>query len=160
MNAESPLKVPENMVFDCMEVLNAHSGVCLPGGCRLIEVPGVADDRGELCFMEGESHIPFEIARVFYIYNVKKGASRGDHSHRSCAEVVFAVHGSFTMIVDDGKRRVAVRMNRPNVGILIPPAVWCKLTDFAEGTVCSVLASEKYDEKGYTYSYEDYIAGK
>ncbi len=147
-------------VFDCNDIAENPAQADLPTGCRIIVLPTANDSRGELCFMEGETHIPFKIARVFYIYNVNEGASRGDHSHSTCAEVVFAVHGAFTMIVDDGTCRVAIRMNRPNMGILIPAGVWCKLTDFAPGTVCSVLASEKYDSKGYTYSYEEYIESK
>lgn len=138
------------------ELLNVTPVEELPTGVRLIAVPGVTDSRGSLAFMEGDVHIPFPIARVFFLYDIPSGASRGDHSHRTCAEVVFAVHGAFTMAVDDGRHRMAVRMDRPDVGILIPPGIWCRLLDFAEGTVCAVMASEKYDASGYTYSYSEF----
>lgn len=139
------------------EVLNVTPAEEMPAGVCLIEVPGVTDSRGSLSFMEAERHIPFPIERVFFLYDIPCGASRGDHSHRTCAEVVFAVHGAFTILVDDGTHRMAIRMNRPHVGILIPAGIWCKLLDFEKGTVCTVVASEKYDASGYTYSYSDYL---
>ena len=145
------------MLHTIDEMLNVTPMDGVPEGVRLIAIPGVRDSRGSLSFMEGEVHIPFPIARVFFLYDIPEGASRGDHSHRSCAEVVFAVHGAFTMEVDDGTQRMAVRMDRPDVGILIPAGIWCRLLDFAEGTVCAVMASEKYDASGYTYSYSDYL---
>lgn len=131
----------------------------MPKGCKLIVTPKACDARGELCFMEGNGHIPFPIARVFFLYNIPEGATRGDHSHNTCVEVVFPVHGEFTMTVDNGKKRASIRMTKPHIGILIPPGVWCKLTDFEKGTVCAVVASHKYDASGYTLSYEEYIKG-
>lgn len=157
MKASELLSNAQKDVLDCHKLANGEYETELPRNCQMINAPAVKDERGQLCYMESGSHIPFPIARVFYIYNVQEGATRGDHSHNTCAEVVFAVSGAFTMTVDDGNRRVAIRMNRPDIGILIPPGVWCKLSDFEEGTVCSVLASERYDASGYTLSYEEYI---
>lgn len=145
------------MPYTIDEMLGAPPADGVPAGVRLIAIPEVRDARGSLSFMEGDVHIPFPIARVFFLYDIPAGATRGDHSHRSCAEVVFAVHGAFTMEVDDGTRRMAVRMDRPDVGILIPAGIWCRLLDFDKGAVCAVMASEKYDASGYTYSYSDYL---
>ncbi|MBQ0021510.1 MAG: FdtA/QdtA family cupin domain-containing protein [Bacteroidales bacterium] len=139
------------------EVLKGMYAEWMPKGVRLIEIPDVTDQRGSLCFMEGDNHIPFRIERVFFLYNIPEGAQRGDHSHSTCAEVVFAVHGAFTMKVDDGERSISIRIDRPNVGILIPAGIWCQLLNFEQDTVCAVVASERFDATGYTYSYDEYI---
>ena len=102
----------------------------LPRGSRIIELPESVDDRGALSFAEGAHQIPFQIERVFWIYGVPEGKTRGGHSHSESAEVVIPVSGSFTMKVDDGTHKAAVRMDSPRKGILIPPGVWCELCDF------------------------------
>ena len=129
----------------------------LPRGCRIIEFPESVDDRGALAFAEGAHQIPFQIERVFWIYGVPDGKTRGGHSHSESAEVVVPVSGGFTMMVDDGTHKAAVRMDSPRKGILIPPGVWCDLRDFAPATVCVVFASHPYNASGYINNYSEYL---
>lgn len=143
-------------ILDCMDALSS----ALPKGCRIIDVPVVRDDRGALSFAEAGKDIPFDVKRVFWIYDVPGDKRRGGHSHNTCSEVVFAVSGSFTMLVDDARVRVGVRMNVRNKGIVIPAGMWCELCDFAEGTVLVVLASQEYDAKGYTHNYDEFVANR
>ncbi len=135
---------------------NKDIETCLPQGCCLIEIPTVSDERGSLTFAEGEGCIPFAVRRVFWIGDVPEGAQRGGHAHWTCAEVVVAVKGAFTMLLDDGNVRSEVRMDRANVGVLVPAGVWCELRDFAPGTLLVVMASEAYDPQGYVHDYEAY----
>jgi dTDP-4-dehydrorhamnose 3,5-epimerase-like enzyme len=129
----------------------------LPRGCRIIDFPESVDDRGALSFAESTNHIPFQIERVFWIYNVPENKSRGNHSHNESSEVVVPVCGSFDMLVDDGSRRVLVHMDSSKQGILIPPGVWCELKNFVSGTVCVVFASHPYNAAGYINDYKQYI---
>ncbi|MBR1788677.1 MAG: FdtA/QdtA family cupin domain-containing protein [Bacteroidaceae bacterium] len=129
----------------------------LPMGCRLIGIPHVGDNRGALAFAEARSVIPFDIRRVFWIYDVPVGAHRGGHAHWTCAEVVVPVSGGFTMVVDDGRRRTEVKMGSPTTGILVPAGVWCELKDFKPGTVLAVMASHPYDATGYVHDYEAFL---
>lgn len=128
-----------------------------PKGCRLLPLPEAADERGTLAFLEGGVQIPFPVKRVFWIYGVPDGKTRGGHAHDTCAEAIFPVAGAFTIELDDGCRRRRVRMNKPNVGVLVPAGIWCNLTDFAPETVCVVAASHPYDAQGYINRYEDYV---
>lgn len=132
----------------------------LPRGCRIIEFPESADDRGALSFAEGTHQIPFQIERVFWIYGVPDGKTRGGHSHSESAEVVVPVSGSFRMMVDDGTHRADILMDSPRKGILVPTGVWCDLHDFAPGTVCVVFASHPYNASGYINDYNEYLNGQ
>lgn len=129
----------------------------LPRGCKIIEFPLAVDDRGALSFAEGARHIPFQIERVFWIYDVPEGKTRGGHSHCETAEVVIPLNGSFTITVDDGRHSAEVRMESSGKGILIPQGVWCHLHDFAPGTICLVFASHPYDASGYINDYSEYL---
>ncbi len=133
--------------------LTAH----LPGGCRLIGAPEKIDERGCLSFLQGGEGVPFAIERVFWIWGVPPGQTRGGHAHRTCHEVVFPLSGAFTMHVDDGLAQADVLMDNPACGILVPAGVWCHLKDFREGTVCLAVASQPYDASGYINNHEDYL---
>ena len=122
---------------------------------RMVDVPCVVDERGALCFVEGESFI-FDVKRVFWIYGVKEGQTRGNHAHETCAEVVFPVSGSFDIEVDDGKHSAVYHMGSPSRGVLIPAKVWCCLKNFSSDAVCVVLASQEYDARGYVHDYETF----
>ena len=137
--------------------MSENNNISLPRGCRIIEFPESADDRGALSFAEGAHQIPFQIERVFWIYGVPEGKTRGGHSHSESAEVVVPVTGSFRMMVDDGTHHSEVLMDSPRKGILIPPGVWCDLRDFAPGTVCRVFASHPYNAWGYINDYNEYL---
>lgn len=126
----------------------------------IISIPSVKDERGSLSFAEVRKVIPFDVERVFWIYDVPCEAVRGGHAHWTCAEVVVPVSGAFTMLVDDGKERMQVRMSSPQEGVLIEPGVWCELRDFEPGTVLVVMASQAYTPEGYVHDYEEYIKMK
>jgi hypothetical protein len=121
--------------------------------CRLIELPRITDPRGNLTVAEGLRHVPFEIRRVYYLYDVPAGAERGGHAHKRLHQLLIAVAGSFEVVLDDGRERRAVRLNRPYWGLHIIPGIWRELDDFSAGSVCLVLASDVYDESDY---YRDY----
>ena len=123
----------------------------LPKGVRLVQLPQHVDARGQLTFLEGGAHIPFEVKRVFWITDVPTDGMRGGHAHWSCHEVVFPVVGGFEIEVDDGDCCRSIVMDDPSTGILIPAGVWCELRHFDEGTVCVVVASEPYDATGYAH---------
>lgn len=124
-------------------------------GFGLVKIPSFSDERGSLSFAEWR-HLPFDVKRVFWIYDVKEGQTRGSHAHGECAEVVFAVTGSFDMYVDNGRESELFHIDTPNIGIYIGAGVWCELRNFTPGTVCVVVASENYDPKGYINSKEEY----
>ena len=124
-------------------------------GSRIVELPRITDPRGNLTFIEGHSHIPFEIARVYYLYDVPGGESRGGHAHHRLEQLIVAASGSLDVVVDDGEHRERFFLNRSYYGLYIPRLVWRELDDFSSGSVCLVLASRPYEEEDY---YRDYDA--
>ncbi len=124
---------------------------------RVIEFPKVCDNRGNLSFVEGARHVPFSIRRIFYIYDVPGGETRGGHAHKKCAQVLTAVSGSFDLIITNGKEEESIRVNRANMGVLIPPGAWITMPNFTTGTVLLAIASEEYDEEDYIRDYDDYL---
>lgn len=125
--------------------------------CKLIELPKISDPRGNLTFVEGGRHVPFEIKRVFYLYDVPGGETRAGHALKTCYQLVTAVMGSFDLILDDGSTRSKFTLNRAYQAVLIPPAIWRELENFSSGAVCMVLASEAYGESAYYRSYDVYL---
>ena len=126
--------------------------------CRLLELPRIADVRGNLTFIEGNRHAPFAIERVFYLYDVPTGADRGAPAHREQHQFLICLSGSFDVALDDGKQRRVVHLNRPWHGLHIPPMIWAAEVNFDAGTVCLVLASAKYLEDDYIRDYGDFLA--
>lgn len=124
--------------------------------CKLIELPRVIDTRGNLTFIESNTHIPFDIKRVFYIYDVPGGSMRGGHAHRELEQVIIAVSGSFDFILDDGKNKKRVTLNRSYQGLYVCPMIWGELDNFSSGSVCLVLASAPYAESDYFRNYEKF----
>jgi WxcM-like, C-terminal len=125
-------------------------------GCRIIELPRINDPRGNLTFIEGQDHVPFDIHRVFYLYDVPGGQWRGGHAHRELEQVVIAASGSFDMIVDDGTERERFSLNRSYYGLYVPSMTWTELDNFSSGSVSLVLASRKYDEADYYRDYDEF----
>jgi hypothetical protein len=121
---------------------------------RLLDLPVIPDHRGNLTFIEGGRHIPFEIRRVFYLYDVPGGESRAGHSLKEIEQVLIAVSGSFDVILDYGDERNMITLNRPSVGLYLPSLVWRELENFSSGSVCLVLASNVYEEASYYRDYE------
>jgi len=124
---------------------------------KLINLPKINDPRGSLTFIEGCNHIPFSIKRVFYLYDVPGGADRGGHALRECHQFLVAMSGSFDVILDIGKTKTKITLNRSYYGLHIPPQVWREMENFSSGAVCLVLASELYKESDYYRNYNDYI---
>jgi hypothetical protein len=125
--------------------------------CAIIELPKISDPRGNLTFVEGKQHIPFEIRRVFYLYDVPGGAERAGHALRQCHQFLIAMSGSFDVIVYDGKQNQRIHLNRSYYGLHLPPMIWREIDNFSSGSVCLVLASEPYDEKDYFREYSEYL---
>lgn len=124
---------------------------------RQFEFSKVCDPRGNLSFIEGGCHVPFAIKRVFYIYDVPGGETRGGHAHYENSTVLIAVSGSFDLHLTDGHEELIIPMNRSNKGVLIPPGVWDCMHNFTTGTVCLALCSNHYEEEDYIRDYEDYL---
>jgi dTDP-4-dehydrorhamnose 3,5-epimerase-like enzyme len=125
-------------------------------GCRVIDLPRVTDPRGNLTFIEADAHVPFSIHRVYYLYDVPGGESRGGHAHRELEQLVVAASGSFDVVVDDGTNHERFFLNRSYYGLYIPRLVWRELDNFSSGSVCLVLASQHYDEDDYYRDYEEF----
>jgi len=125
--------------------------------CRIIELPKILDRRGNLTFIEAERHVPFEIKRVYYLYDVPGGAARAAHAHKSLHQLMIAMSGSFDVTLDDGKNKRIFHLNRSYYGIYIPPMMWRDLDNFSSGAVCLVLASDYYHENDYIRNYEDFL---
>ena len=122
----------------------------------IIDLPKIADQRGNLTFIEGNRHIPFSLRRTYYLYDVPAGAMRGGHAHRKTEEFIIAASGSFTVVLDDGKRRRKYFLNRPHYGLYVPQLVWRELENFSSGSICLVVASEEYDESDYYREYDEF----
>lgn len=125
---------------------------------RLIDLPIVPDHRGNLTFIEGARHIPFEIKRVFYLYDVPGGQSRAGHALKGVEQLLIAASGSFDVVLDDGRERKTVTLNRSYVGLYLPSLVWRELENFSSGAVCLVLASHHYEEDAYYRDFDEYRA--
>jgi uncharacterized RmlC-like cupin family protein len=124
--------------------------------CRVVELPRILDTRGNLTFVEGSNHIPFDIKRVFYLYDVPGGAARAGHAHKQLQQVIIAMSGSFDVILDDAFAQFTYHLNRSYFGLYIPPLVWRELTNFSSGSVCMVLASDVYREDDYYRDHADF----
>lgn len=128
---------------------------------RILEFSKVCDPRGNLSFIEGGCHVPFSIKRVFYIYDVPGGETRGGHAHYENSTVLIAVSGSLDLHLTDGREEIVIPLNRSNKGVLIPPGVWDSMHNFTTGTVCLALCSHHYEESDYMRDfdrYQEYIA--
>jgi dTDP-4-dehydrorhamnose 3,5-epimerase-like enzyme len=127
------------------------------GSVRMIDLPQVHDPRGDLTFVEGGNHLPFHIARVYYLYNVPVDSERGGHAHKNLEQVVFALSGSFRMTIDDGQTRSEYWLRDPRKGLYISRMIWREMDAFSQGAVCMVLASHRYDEADYYRDYDEFL---
>ncbi len=126
--------------------------------CGVVELPRIQDRRGNLTFVEANRHVPFDVRRVYYLYDVPGGAERGGHGHHRLRQMIIAMSGSFDVVLDDGKRRARYHLNRSYTGLYVCPMIWRELDNFSSGSVCLVLASEPYDEADYLRDYENFRA--
>jgi hypothetical protein len=125
--------------------------------CEVVELPKISDPRGNLTFIEEMKHIPFEIKRVFYLYDVPGGSERAGHALKTCHQFLIAMSGSFDVSVDNGKEKEKHHLARSYYGLHIPPLIWREIDNFSSGAVCLALASEPYDEDGYLRIYRDFL---
>jgi len=128
--------------------------------CTLIELPKVHNRAGSITIAENMTAIPFEVQRVYYLYDIPNGSTRGGHAHIDLFQLIVAASGSFEVVLDDGKLKRTFFLNRPDYGLLVPPGLWRELVNFSSGSILMVLASLKYDEKDYIRLYDDFLEFK
>ncbi len=128
--------------------------------CKLVDLPKINDPRGNLTFIEGGRHVPFEIKRVFYLYDVPGGADRGGHALKCCHQFLIAMSGSFDVIAYDGKEKQRFHLNRSYNGLYLPPMIWREMDNFSSGSVCLALASELYDANDYYRDYNEFLRAR
>lgn len=124
--------------------------------CKLIDLRKISDRRGNLTVIEGNHDIPFDVKRVYYLYDVPGGESRGAHAHKALYQLIIAANGSFTVTLNDGKHKKAYNLNRSYYGLLVVPGIWRVLDDFSSGAVLLCLASEHYEEEDYIRNYKEF----
>lgn len=124
---------------------------------RIIELPKIADPRGNLTVAQEKMEVPFSIARAYWTYDVPSGESRGGHAHRQLEQLIIATSGSFDVNVDDGEERATYHLNHPYQGLYVGPGIWRTLDDFSSGAVCLVLASQLFDEEDYIREYDEFL---
>lgn len=125
--------------------------------CHIVELPKITDPRGNLTFIEGRRHVPFDIQRMYYLYDVPGGAERGGHAHKALHQLIIAMSGSFDVLLDDGRSKKQFHLNRSYYGLYVCPLIWRELNNFSSGSVCVVLASNKYDEADYYRDYTEFL---
>ena len=138
---------------------NPSAGFSL-AACRILDLPRISDPRGNLTFVEAGNHIPFDIQRVYYLYDVPGGAERGGHAHKGLHQLIIAMSGSFDVVLDDGHAKRRIHLNRSYNGLYVCPMIWRELDNFSSGSVCMVLASNRYDEDDYYRDYGQYLAAR
>ncbi|WP_191859309.1 sugar 3,4-ketoisomerase [Hanstruepera ponticola] len=126
---------------------------------EFIEIPKVQDPRGNLAVIEKDV-LPFDIKRVYYLYDVPSNAHRGGHAHKKLVQVLIALSGSFDVILDDGNERKTITLNKPDKGLVVPTGMWRELGNFSSGSVCLVLASDVFEEADYIRDYDSFVSMK
>lgn len=137
---------------------NKSSPLMRSGAVSWVEFPKIKDHRGNLSFIEGSRHLPFPIRRVYYLYDVPAGETRGGHAHKNLQQCIIAASGSFTVVVDNGEMREKFFLNRPHYGLYIPRMIWRELENFSSGSMCLAIVSEEYDESDYYRDYSEFLA--
>lgn len=125
--------------------------------CVILPLNKTNNRDGNITIVEGEQNIPFDIKRVYYLYDIPGGEARGGHGHKKLYQLVIAASGSFNVLLDDGQNKKIVTLNRPDYGLLIVPGIWRELYEFSSGSICMVLASDKYNENDYWRSYNKFL---
>ena len=125
--------------------------------CSIFELPRIKNRAGNITPIHNNLEVPFDVKRVFYLYDIPGGESRGAHAHRKCHQFLIAASGSFEVLLDDGRTKKIIQLNRPYAGLHIPPGIWASEINFSSGSICLVLASQNYDESDYIRSYKEYL---
>ena len=129
--------------------------------CSILSLPKIGEDmRGSLSFVEGRNGVPFDVKRVYYLYDVPGGAERGGHAHKDLQQLIVALSGSFQVVLDDGNNKKTVTLDRPYSGLYVPTMIWRELVSFSSGAVLFVLASNCYSESDYYRQYEEFVQAK
>lgn len=128
--------------------------------CLLIPLPKIITEAGSITAINGLADLPFEINRVYYLYDVPGGIDRGGHAHKELQQLIVAASGSFDLVINDGQQKMMFNLNRPFWGVLMPSGLWRELTNFSSGSICLVLASHGYDESDYIRDYNKFISWK
>ncbi|WP_396154089.1 sugar 3,4-ketoisomerase [Flavobacterium sp.] len=124
---------------------------------KIIDIPKINNAKGNIGIVENDT-IPFDVKRVYYLFDVPSGAKRGGHAHKKLKQVILAISGSFDVVLKDGKSKEIITLNRPDKGLLIENNIWRELENFSSGSVCLVLASEEFSEADYIRNYKDYLS--
>lgn len=125
--------------------------------CKIIKLPVISDPRGNLTFIEGNRHIPFDIKRAYYLYDVPGGSERGSHAHKNLQQFIVAMSGSFDVVLNDGIKEKRFHLNRSNFGLYVCPMMWRYIDNFSSGSVCMVLASEFFEPSDYIRDYDSFV---
>lgn len=128
--------------------------------CSLIYLPKIKDRAGNITVVENSTEIPFQVNRVFYLYDIPSGESRGAHVHKKCHQFLVAASGSFEVLIDDGRTKRLIQLNRPDIGLHIPPTIWASEINFSSGSICLVLASHNYEPSDYIREYNEFLKFK
>ena len=126
--------------------------------CSIFKLPKIKNRAGNITPIHNSAEVPFDIKRVFYLYDIPGGESRGAHAHKHCHQFLIAASGSFEVLLDDGLTKRVIQLNRPDIGLHIPPGIWASEVNFSSGSICLVHASHTYDESDYIRDYDDYLA--
>ena len=129
---------------------NVYDGVILP-------LSKIHNRAGNITIVEGQENIPFDVRRIYYLYDIPGGEDRGGHAHKELHQLIVAASGSFNVLLDDGQNKKIITLNRPDYGLMIVPGIWRELFEFSSGAICLVLASQKYDQDDYLRSYEQFV---
>jgi dTDP-4-dehydrorhamnose 3,5-epimerase-like enzyme len=128
--------------------------------CKLITIDQIGDRRGHISVVENNREVPFEVKRIYYLYDVPSGEERGGHAHKDLKQLIVAASGSFDVVVGDGTNKRTFSLNRPNKGLYFPAGLWREINNFSSGAICLVLASHEYDEKDYIRNYNEFLSYK
>jgi hypothetical protein len=128
--------------------------------CVILPLSKIHNRAGNITIVEGQTNVPFDVKRVYYLYDIPGGEGRGGHAHKTLKQLIVAAGGSFNVLLDDGRNKKVVTLNRPDYGLLLVPGIWRELMEFSSGAVCLNLASDLYDERDYIRSYDDYLEFK
>jgi hypothetical protein len=125
--------------------------------CVILPLSKIHNRAGNITIVEGKKNIPFDVRRIYYLYDIPGGEDRGGHAHKELHQLIVAASGSFNVLLDDGQNKKIVTLNRPDYGVMVVPGIWRELFEFSSGAICLVLASQKYDQDDYLRSYEQFV---
>ncbi|MCW3804157.1 sugar 3,4-ketoisomerase [Plebeiibacterium marinum] len=128
--------------------------------CNVVELPKIHNRAGNITVIQNGDHLPFDVKRLYYLYDVPGGSDRGGHAHKNLYQLIVAASGCFDVIIDDGKNKKIIQLNRPNYGLLVIPGIWREIVNFSSGAICFVLASQKYSEEDYIRDYDEFLTFK